>query len=256
MRFKITLQLLPEIKGREIPINYQYELSSAIYRILSNGDEVYAQWLHNNGFQSENKKFKLFTFSRLIAPYGIDKERARLILKSTIIEWYITFLPKKSTQDFIQGIFKDQRFEIADSISGAAFVVREVQMMPSLNYTSDTIFEAMSPICISQKNERGKADYLSPDHPLYSQAILSGLKARYQALTGNQYEGESFCDLHVLTKPRSSLITIKAGTKAATRVRGYLYRFQIKLPDELMQIAYDCGLGEKGSLGFGMIKTI
>ena len=256
MRFKLTLQLLPQVKGREIPINYQYELSSVIYRILSNGNAEYASWLHDNGFQSENKKVKLFTFSRLIAPYGIDKERARLILKSNIVEWYITFLPEKSTQEFIQGIFKDQQFEIADSISGAAFIVREVQMMPEMNYTSDTVFETMSPICISQKNERGKTDYLAPNHPLYTQAILTGLLARYKALTGNRFEGETFCNMEMLTEPRSALITIKKGTKEETKVRGYLFRFKIELPVELMQIAYEGGIGEKGAQGFGMIKTI
>lgn len=256
MRFRIILQLLPELKGRKIPINYQYELSSAIYRILSNGDAQYANWLHNNGFQNENKNFKLFTFSRLIAPYEIDKDKARLILKSTKVEWYITFLPEKSTEDFIKGIFKDQEFEIGDSISSASFKVREVQIMPNLNYTSDTIFETLSPICISQKNERGKADYLSPNHPLYTQGVLTGLLSKYQVITGNRFKGDTFCRLQLLTSPRSSLITIKKGTKKETRVRGFLYRFQIELPNELMQIAYESGIGEKGSQGFGMIKTI
>ena len=256
MRFKLTLQLLPEIKGRAIPINYQYELSSAIYRILSNSDEQYAQWLHDNGFESDNKKFKLFSFSRLIAPYGIDKEKARLILKSNRIEWYIGILPEKSTQEFIQGIFKNQQFDIADTISGASFMVREVQMMPELNYTPDTVFETMSPICITYKNERGKTDYLAPSHPLYEQGILSGLLARYKALTGSDFEGETFCKLQTLSEPRSSLITIKKGTKAETRVRGYSFRFKLELPEQLMLLAYNCGIGEKGSQGFGMIKTI
>lgn len=256
MRFKISLQLLPEVSGREIPINYQYELSSAIYRILSNGDSEYAKWLHDNGFESDNKKFKLFTFSRLIVPYGIDKERARLILKSNKLEWYITFLPEKSTKEFIQGIFSNQQFIIADYISGAAFKVVEIQIVSDLNYTSNSVFETLSPICISQKNERGKADYLSPSHPLYTKAILTGLLSRYHVYTGTSYKGETFCKLHVLTEPRSSLVTIKKGTKAETRVRGFLYRFRIELPEELMLIAYESGIGEKGSLGFGMIKTI
>ena len=256
MRFKVTLQLQPEIKGREIPINYQYELSSIIYHILSKGDSQYAEWLHENGFQGENKRFKLFTFSRLIAPYGIDKERKRLILKSNIVEWYLTFLPEQSTREFIQGVFQNQQFEIADSISGASFQVREIQIMPSLQYGEETVFDTMSPICISQRNERGMADYLSPDHPNYTQAILSGLLARYEVINHRPFDGDAYCRLHVLTTPKSSLITIKAGTKAATRVRGYSYRFRLELPVELIQIAYDCGLGEKGSLGFGMIKTI
>ena len=43
MRFKITLQ---SISGSQIPINYQYPLSSAIYKILAKGYASYAQFLH------------------------------------------------------------------------------------------------------------------------------------------------------------------------------------------------------------------
>ena len=256
MRFKVTLQLCPEIKGREIPINYQYELSSVIYHILAKGDSQYSKWLHENGFEYENKRFKLFTFSRLIAPYGIDKERQRLILKSNIVEWYITFSPERSTKEFILGVFNQQQFEIADSISGASFRVREIQIMPSMNLTSETVFETMSPVCISQRNEKGYADYLSPEHPNYTKAILTGLLARYEVLFHRKYEGETYCKLELLNQPKSCLIAVKAGTSSATKVRGYLYRFRIELPLELLQIAYECGLGEKGSIGFGMIKTI
>jgi CRISPR-associated endoribonuclease Cas6 len=39
-------------------------------------------------------------------------------------------------------------------------------------------------------------------------------------------------------------------------VRGYRYQFRIDLPAKLMHIAYESGLGEKGSMGFGMIKQI
>jgi len=35
MRFKITLQLQPEVMGREMPINYQYPLQAAIYHTLA-----------------------------------------------------------------------------------------------------------------------------------------------------------------------------------------------------------------------------
>ena len=70
MRFKITLQVHSQQYGNALPINYQYELSAAIYQILSYADSDYAEWLHNNGFQSDHgsKNFKLFAFSHLIVP--------------------------------------------------------------------------------------------------------------------------------------------------------------------------------------------
>ena len=255
MRFKLTLRILPGVSGKEIPINYQYELSSAIYKMMSKGDADYASWLHDNAFRVDNKTFKLFTFSRLSAPFIIDKNRARLVFKSDFVTWNIAFLPERSTKEFVTGIFKNQSFEIGDSMSGATFQVSEIQIMPELRYNADTIFETMSPVCISHRNENGRTDYLSPEDERYTEGILSGLISRYTAFYGKPYGGEKYCNLKLLSKPKSSLITIKAGTPAATRVRGYSYKFKLELPAELMQIAYESGLGEKGSLGFGMIKT-
>lgn len=258
MRFKLKLQLEPQVSGREIPINYQYELASVIYKIIANGDEQYSKMLHEDGFTSTTKHFKLFTFSNLIAPNrGIEFKKGtdRLVVKADAIEWYLGFVPEKSTQRFVQGVFTDQRFRLADNVSGAWFRIAEVQLMPSVEWTPETEFETISPISVS-KHVEGKqhAVYIGPDDEAYEKALLTGLVERYKAINGRDYEGEKYCRLTVTNVPKSTLITIKAGTKDETRVRGFRYRFKIDLPQELMEIAYECGLGERGSMGFGMIR--
>lgn len=256
MRFKITLQLQPKVMGREMPINYQYPLQSAIYKIFACGDSEFSAWLHENGYQQEGKRFKLFTFSNLIVPnYGIDKQRERLIIKSDIVTLYISLLPERSTQKFIQGLFQQQIIQVADYISGVQFVVREIQVLPSLEYHPDMTFRTLSPICVSLRNERGHMDYLAPIDPRYEQGILAGLLARYDAIYGTPFSGTPHCHLQLLSDPKSSLIRIKAGTPNETRVRGYRFSFKVDLPEELMSIAYESGLGEKGSMGFGMIEA-
>lgn len=254
MRFKLTLKVQPHVLGRELPINYQYELSAAIYRILSLSDKGYSLWLHENGFVTEGKRFKLFTFSNLIVPqYGIDKQRQRLIIKSDTIEWYISFLPEKSTQQFIEGVFRQQSFRIADKLSGVEFLVREVQVMPPLNYQEEMCFETLSPVCVSQRREDNKLIYLSPADSCYVQGLLTGLLARYKAYYGKEYEGEVYCDFQVLNEPKPVLVKIKVGTPQQTFVKGYRYRFKARLPEDLMRIGYESGWGEKGAIGFGMI---
>lgn len=258
MRFKLTLQIEPQVSGREIPINYQYELASVIYKIIANGDERYSAILHKEGFVSTTKHFKLFTFSNLIAPYrGIELKKGtdRLIVNADNVDWYLGFIPDESTQLFIQGVFKDQQFRLADDISGAWFKICEIQLLPNLECNKDMVFETISPVTVTQKLEGEKyGTFISPSDPAYCTGLLTGLVERYKAIYGKQYKGEQFCRMTVLNEPKSSLITIKRGTPAETRVRGYRYRFQIDLPQELMEIAYECGLGERGSMGFGMIK--
>lgn len=50
---------------------------------------------------------------------------------------------------------------------------------------------------------------------------------------------------------KSSLINIKG-----VYMRGYRYRFRLIAPVELQKIAYDGGLGEECSQGFGFIERI
>jgi len=69
MELKITLTL---VKGPYLPINYQYELSSWIYKVIERADSEYSNFLHNEGFQSDGKQFRMFTFSQVdFRPYEI-----------------------------------------------------------------------------------------------------------------------------------------------------------------------------------------
>ena len=255
MRFKITLQVNAQRFGREIPINYQYELSAAIYRIMSQSSMEYSTWLHENGYLADQKRFKLFTFSHLIVPkYGINKKRQRLSIQSNTVEWYITFLPEKSTRTFIEGVFKQQTFQVGDKESVVEFVVSNIQAMPPLEYQEEMSFRTISPVCISYRQPDEKTQYLSPTDPLYIKGIQTGLLSRYKAYYNKEYDGPLFCDLQLSEEPKSNLVCIKSGTEKQTFIRGYQFSFRLKLPEELMRIAYEGGLGEKTSLGFGMIE--
>lgn len=106
MRFKITLNIDNTTFRNRLPLNYQYEMSAALYKILYSANEEYAAWLHNNGYMADKLTFKLFTFSRLNIPnYRIKPPFIEI--QSDTVEWLISFLPERSTQEFIQGIFKE-----------------------------------------------------------------------------------------------------------------------------------------------------
>ena len=64
MRIKITCDIG---EGIRLPINYNYFLASAIYGFLRESDPEYADFLHQDGYELENRRFKLFTFSQLMA---------------------------------------------------------------------------------------------------------------------------------------------------------------------------------------------
>ena len=52
-------------------------------------------------------------------------------------------------------------------------------------------------------------------------------------------------------------MTIKEGHKTEeTKIVGFEVPFTLQGSTKLMEIAYECGIGEKNSLGFGMIEKV
>lgn len=259
MRFKLILEVDKKSFGNILPINYQYEQSALIYRILSRANADYATWLHTNGFSEagSGKRFKLFTFSRLqIERFQIFRESERLAILSDRVYWYISFLPEQSTENFIQGLFANQVFEIGDVKSTVRFKVINVEVLPSPEFSDEMKFNTLSPVCVRNKRDDGSTEYLRPDNPLYEKALLDSLMSRYKVIYRRSYNGDSFLKLKLLSDPRSVLITIKAGTDRQTQVRGYMYQFKINTPPDLIRIIYESGLGEECSQGFGCMEVI
>lgn len=57
----------------ELPIHYNHMIQGFIYKNISNRD--FREFLHEEGFKNNNRRFKLFTFSRLIGKYEYNKEK-------------------------------------------------------------------------------------------------------------------------------------------------------------------------------------
>ncbi|MBE9468523.1 MAG: CRISPR-associated endoribonuclease Cas6 [Bacteroidetes bacterium] len=255
MRFKL---ILSTINNKNIlPLNYQYEISSCIYKIISNADKKFASWLHDSGYVDDSKKFKLFTFSNFKVPeYKINGDR--MLILSHEIEMQISFLPAKSIEYFVTGLFKNQHFVIADQKSQVNFIVNRIETMKEPAFSNEMTFKSLSPICISHKNENCKyPEYLQPKGEIYKKLFLKNLVEKYNIFYKKQAEfNNNDFSLDILSKPKSRLITIKANTKEESKIRGYTYKFKIKAAKELLRLGYYAGFGEKNSMGFGCCEVV
>lgn len=254
MRFKLTLTVDKRAFGNILPYNYQYELSAFIYRTIERANATYSQWLHSNGFELENKQFRLFNFSNFRIQ-EFKTQREGLAIVSDSIRWYISFLPEQSTEEFIKGVFSEQLFSIGNNRSRVQFRVSNIELLPEPDFASVHQFRTLSPVCITRYiPEENRVIYESPDSDYACEALLFNLKNKYRAFYGKEYDGEERFEFELKSPPRSKLITIKNDTPEQTRIKGYDFRFALKAHPELMHIMYHCGLGEKNSVGFGMVE--
>ncbi len=256
MRIKVTLE--PTRQEFTLPINYMYPLSAVVYKIFSSGSEEVAKWLHEEGFKdSTGKNLKLFNFAQLsFEKYQIQQDSIRCFGNCSFI--MSSPIETELIETFVQGIFRQQEISIGNRTYSSEFRIKEVEIQKPIEFTSECIFRTITPITVSTMIElHGKPSiyYYRPNENGFTEAIRNNLIKKYNMVYGREYDGILEISLPDMENSKSKLIHIKEGTKEETKVKGFLCELDIVAEPDMMKVAYYCGLGEKNSMGFGMIKV-
>ncbi|MDZ7265031.1 MAG: CRISPR-associated endoribonuclease Cas6 [candidate division KSB1 bacterium] len=268
MRIRLTLQ--PRDQLCVIPINYQYPLSAAIYKILSQASPEYAAFLHERGYASPaGKPMKLFTFSRLWCPAVRQVENTLRITNRRLCFLQISSpMLEDFVQHFVIGLFQEQQLEIAGPHAVGKFLITQVETLAPPEFEPEMQFRCLSPMVVSLMHEHlgaRKIHYLRPGDDQLSTAIAQNLRQKYEIV-----HHRSAADLALDFEPDphyiaqrlqqgkrvTKKITIKEGAEEATDIISFEVPFSLKGNPELMEMAYECGIGEKNSMGFGMIERV
>lgn len=254
---RVRLQLKIKRGSNTLPINYQYPVAAWIYKTIHLSNPEFSHWLHEQGYSYEKRKFKLFTFSPIkFEDYIIQKDR--IIAQTPNCSITLSFLLPEAVKHFVSGCFKSQQFGLGDKTSQVDFEVHAIDIESAIEFTNTMRFRALSPICISEPVERnGKltSQYLSPDDAGYEKRFFDNLREKYQSANEGLAAPAGNCKLTVLSTPKSKLITVKQGTPAETKVRGYNFDFEIQAPKELIEVGYFAGFGSMNSssgMGFSI----
>lgn len=258
MQVRLTLECLTP--APRIPLNYQYELSAWIYRVLREADAGYARFLHDEGYSYDGRAFKLFCFSNLDIPaYRIEGDRLHILCSEVFL--LVRFCTFNTVEGFVEGLFYRQKFWLGDQHSRIYFQVKRIEANPlDLPEGSEPLrvrIRTRSPLLIARKRADSNCDeYLPPDDPDFGTLLIENLLGKYRAFTqGDPFERWQLSDIAFRLCPdrqaRSKLVTLKSGTRQQTRVRGWMMDFEITAPRELIAIGMLAGWGRANSQGFG-----
>ncbi len=260
MQFKITLRCLDA--HPVLPVNYQYELSAWIYRVIQNADTDYAAFLHRQGYTTGRKSFKLFCFSQLNIPRRTI-EGDRLLIQSREMSFTIGFYLDRTAEEFVRGLFSQQQFSLGDRISRVQLAVQTVELRPMQLPPGNqpVLIRSLSPIVVARKRPDNAPDeYLHPDDPDFGRLLFINLLDKYVAATGQAppswWDMGRFLFRPVGAAPKSKLITIKSGTAAQTKVKGWMFDFAVDAPRELLETGLLAGWGRMNGEGFGCGEII
>ena len=243
---RITISLTSE-KQVVLPFEHNHLLQGMIYRNLPPES---ATRLHQEGFLYQNRRFKLFTFSRILADPLVDN-----CSKNFIFTRDIKFIIASPINWFMQ--------DLAEYIIRQKFVMLgKNKLLPeSIHIHLPKIFPEkvkivmLSPVTVystlQTADGRKKTRYFSPFEPEFSEQIESNIKKKYEILYS------CTCDFHLKITPLFSgsknerMLTYKEFI-----IKAWEGTYELEGKPEMLDIAYNTGLGAKNSQGFGCFEVV
>lgn len=237
MQIKLTLRSAEPLV---IPLNYNYQLQSAIYSML--GEVGRSDFWHDNGF-GEVSRFKGFCFSSLTGRYRVDAESKTirfedaiyLEVRSPVFGFIDAFQRAAECHPYFK-LF-DTRLEIA----GAA--------LTNLHLPSGRItFEATTPTVVHSTAADGGTYYYSPQEEDYFVRLCNNAEKKYEAIMGEP-------------APRLALRPAGEFRRIVTKYKGfyicgYTGAFELDTSLRMAEFLYNSGLGEKNAQGFGFLRLL
>jgi CRISPR-associated endoribonuclease Cas6 len=238
MRLKISLG--SGDGNYKIPFNYNYQLSSLIYRKIA--DLNLASELHIS------RGFKHFTFSQIYVPHRRITKNG-IISQDGKLEFYISspndYLIKSMVESYLE---EPEVFFMGDRL-----LVEQVELLKKPEFKDKAQMKTMSPVMVRVIRENRVWDLNPADLQFYT-ALQGNLLRKYRAFYGD-YNGDEYVQIVPdMASVKRKRITIKKGGEE-TYNRAYQMRFMVEADPRLLEFIYDCGLGERNSMGFGMVKV-
>jgi CRISPR-associated protein Cas6 len=207
-------------------------------------DTILAEFLHDFGFAYANRKFKLFTFSKI---FGKIKEKGEkfITFKPPNIHFYFSSPIKTTAKSLINRTIKSERMRLSNN----NVELIELEVLEEIIEGNSLEVVSLSPI-VAYKTPPGskRHEYLSPFDGEFYKLLKENLIKKYNIVYGKGYKGE----LEI------SPIKVKDTYKRkvvfnGTLIVGWEGLFRIEGEGEILKVALESGLGAKNSAGFGCI---
>ncbi len=228
-----------------LPIHYNNIVQAFIY---NNIDEDLADFLHNEGYTDKRRKFKLFTFSRILTR-GRIKERYFNFGKK--LELIVSSPLERFCKTIGNSMLQKEKLYLGKN----DVKVEQIQILNPLAEKNEMIIETLSPIVaystFLRPNGSKYTCYFEPVESDFKRIVSENLVRKYNALYNTDLEFDVGIEIESIGKFKMNLTYYKNFL-----IRGASGRFLIKGNKDLLQLALDAGLGSKNSQGFGCIKII
>lgn len=238
MRAKITVRTK---NGNNIlPFDNNYFMMSYLYRIIGYINPDFAADLHNA------RDFKHYTFS-----YVNPKEIRPVKTGLKIIDNHLSFRVSSPNEEFIRYLVEGMLEHPEIKIGKVEGTVENIELVKPPAIKHKLYMNTLSPVIVKKPVKRDgklRSHELYPKDGQFYTYLLANLRKRYSHFTKTPAENKNVHFEFLSFKPKRHNIN-------GEHWRGSFGKLVMEGDPDLMRFAYEAGLGEKGSCGFGCVEV-
>ena len=256
MRFKIVLFVNTGIHGNVLPISYQHALAETVHYLLGENKENYQKWLNDNSLPiEENYKFNLFSISNLYVP-RLFVQRDRMTIIVPRIQFWISFHHKNFTEEFLNNALLNKEFEIGDAKSSVNFKIESISQVSDINYSETMQYQTIAPVTVAAVDDYGKLQYLAPENSYFFSFIFDDLVEKWENINKMPFDGIKDYSFRLLAPPKRKSCENKSLEDKTDKIISYMMKFEVSMDFRLQELAYNLGIGDKITEGYGYIELL
>ncbi|MEZ0337373.1 MAG: CRISPR-associated endoribonuclease Cas6 [Aquificaceae bacterium] len=240
MILRITLSAEDNIR---LPKSYNHYLQAFFYK---NMDPILSNFLHNIGFVYNKRRFKLFTFSKIIGKI-IKKEGDFIDFDNNITVYFASPLIDIVSSS-VKNLIKNDGLFLANN----KLYLNSIDVIkPEINQ-EDIIVRCLSPITVyTTPVGQKRFQYLNPWDEKFYQIIKDNLLKKYEIVYNKSYKGKVAVEpVKICQKYKKKIVYRK------TLIEAWEGYYRIKGSKEILKLALEAGLGAKNPQGFGMVEVV
>ena len=202
--------------------------------------DTVGKFYHDQGFDLNDKKYKMFVFSDLFGEYSIEH---KMIIFNGNIKFYVDAMAHEFIKSIYSFLMNNKYIFIAKQ--RVEIVNIEITGTPVFKGNKSITIQTLSPV-IAYTSKDKYFTYYSPDDGMFAELVKQNIENKCKAY-GYPVNPIMF-EIEEVLYQRKRIVKFKNNT-----LEGYQCQLKVKINYDSFKMIYETGLSAKGPSGFGMI---
>lgn len=246
MRITIVLECVKDAPMR-IPIVHQHILQGFIYAHI---DPKVADFLHNRGFVYGKRRYRMFTFSRLM---GKVRRGGGMFVFTPPVRLVVSSLYEPMIESLAERLARVRTVFLGDN----ELEIRSIEVNMTPEFREEVRIRMLSPIVVYSTlltpEGRKKTYYYHPREPEFTEIVEKNIKNKFRAFYGTDPSSNSVLKIEPLSVKTKDEKVIRYKDFV---IKGWMGTYRLQGSPELIRVAYESGIGAKNAQGFGCFELL